>query len=215
MNYPNGPYGQGSPGQQPGYPQQPQGYPPQPGYPQQPPGYPPQPGYPQQPGYPYQQPPWPAPAPSGVTAIIAGVLAGLGGLANVVGGVLAAIGLSVMIGDSPYGTDAWTGLIASVMLNIVAGVVLSIGTVLLFLRKTAGRWLVTVGCAVSIVSSMIALAMPTTVAEYTISGRGADMVGLLFPIATLVLLWLPATSAWLSAPRTSAPPPHHPPPYRG
>lgn len=195
MNYPYGPYGQGFPGQ---------------------PGYPQQPGYPPQPGYPGGQQPYPlaaAPhtAPSAATGIIAAVLSGLGGLANVVGGLLMAFGLTAMITESTYdaGSGAWTGLIAITMLNIVAGVLLSVGTVMLLLRKAASRWIVVAGCAVSIVSSLISLSLAATIADYQYGGKGADVVGLVFPIVTIVLALLPSTAAWIRAKQNGAPRPPH------
>jgi hypothetical protein len=197
MNYPYGPYGQG-------FPQQP-GYAPQPG-----PGYPPQPGYPgvQQP---YPLPPAPSTSPSAVTGVIAAVLAGLGGLANVLGGLLTTFGLAVMISESTYDIESgeWTGLIAITMLNIVAGVLLSAGTVMLLLRKMTSRWIVVAGCAVSIVSSFVSLSMPSTFAEYQYGGKGADVVGLVFPIATIVLALLPSTAAWIRAKQNGVPHPPH------
>lgn len=203
MNYPYGPYGQGFPGQ-PGYPQQP-------GYPGGQPPYPPQGGYPGgQPPY-YPLTPAPSAPPSAVTGIIAAVLSGLGGLVNVGCGLLAFLGLATMISESPYdiGSGEWTGVIAIVMLNIVAGVLLSVGTVMLLLRKAASRWIVVAGCAVSIVSSLISLSLPSTFAEYQYSGKGADVVGLLFPIATIVLVLLPSTAGWIQAKRNGAPHPPH------
>jgi hypothetical protein len=207
MNYPYGPYGQGFPGQ-PGYPP-PGGYPPQGGYP--PYGrYPPRPGYPggQQP---YPLTPAPSTSPSAATGVIAAVLSGLGGLANVVGGLLMAFGLAVIINESTYGigSGTWTGLIAITMLNIVAGVLLSIGTVMLLLRKRTSRWIVVAGCAVSIVSSLISLSLASTIADYQYGGRGADVVGLAFPIVTIVLALLPATAAWIGARQNGAPHPLH------
>ncbi|MGV0781117.1 hypothetical protein [Mycolicibacterium sp. XJ775] len=211
MTYPNGPYGQGLPGQ-PGYPQQPGYPPPQPGYPQQP-GYPP-PGYPQQP---YGMPPSAPVPPSGVTGIIAGVLAGLGGLANVVGGLFMAFGLSILIGEtSDAAGSAWTPLVAITGLNIVAGVLLLIGTVTLLLRKMIGRWLVAAGCSASILSTLINLTWtPSAIADYEYDrGVAADLVGVIFPIATLVLVLLPSTAAWIRAKQNPiAPQPY--PPYPG
>lgn len=205
MTYPNGPYGQGLPGQ-PGYPQQP-------GYPPQQPGYPP-PGYPQQP---YGMPPSAPVPPSGVTGIIAGVLAGLGGLANVVGGLFMAFGLSLLIGEtSDAAGSAWTPLVAITGLNIVAGVLLLIGTVTLLLRKMIGRWLVAAGCSASILSTLINLTWtPSAIADYEYDrGVAADLVGVIFPIATLVLVLLPSTAAWIRAKQNPiAPQPY--PPYPG
>jgi hypothetical protein len=205
MNYPYGPYGQGFPGQ-PGYPPPlGPGFPPPPG-----PSYPPPLGYPggQQP---YPLPPAPNTSPSAVTGVIAAVLAGLGGVGNVVGGLVMAFGLAVMISESTYDVDTgeWTGLTAITMLNIVAGVLLSVGTVMLLFRKMTSRWIVVAGCAVSIVSTFISLAMPSTFAEYQYSGKGADVVGLIFPIATIVLVLLPSTAAWIRAKQNGAPPPPH------
>lgn len=203
MNYPNGPHGQGFPGQQPVPPPQ-WAYSQQPYGPPQPYGYPPAP---------------PAAAPNGATGIIAGVLAGLGGLANIVGGIFMAIGLAAIgsddssLGESVY----WTPIIAIAVLNIVAGLLLAAGTVMLLLRKMIGRWLVVAGCAVSIVSSLISLGISSAVAAYTSTGKATDVVGLIFPIATLVLVLVPSTTAWINAKRTSAPPQHYPPqpPYPG
>lgn len=211
MTYPNGPYGHGVPGQ-PSYPQQP-GYPQQPAYAPQP-GYP-QPGYPQQP---YGLPPVPPPAPGGATGIIAGVLAGLGCLANLVGGSFMAFGLSILIGESSDATaSGWGALIAITALNILAGLLLLIGTVTLLLRKMIGRWLVVAGCAVSILSTLVNLTLtPSTIAGYEYDrGVGADLVGGIFPIVTLVLALLPSTAAWIRARQNPiAPQPHPPhPPY--
>jgi hypothetical protein len=155
--------------------------------------------------------PAPGTSPSAVTGVIAAVLSGLGGLANVVGGLLATFGLSVMISESTYdvGSGEWTGLIAITMLNIVAGVLLSVGTVMLLLRKSASRWIVVAGCAVSIVSSLISLSLASTFAEYQYSGKGADAVGLVFPIVTIVLALLPSTAAWIRAKQNGAPRPPH------
>ncbi|MHC9292438.1 hypothetical protein ACRCUN_08195 [Mycobacterium sp. LTG2003] len=218
MNYPYGPYGQGFPGQQPGHPQQP-GYPQQqPGYPQQ--GYPPQAGYPG--GYQYQYQPVPRSSPSGGTAITAIVLAGLGGVANFFGGLLMAFGLATIMEDATFQntsavTDgAWTALIAIVMLNIVCGLLLLVGTVMLMLRKMVGRWLVVAGCTVSGLSVLISLTLvASTIGDYEYSrGAGSDLVGLLFAIATLVLVLLPSTTAWIQANRNPVPPQYYPP-YQG
>lgn len=203
MNSPYGPYGQGTPWQQPGPPQQPV-YPPQ-GYPPQ--AYPP-PGYPQ-PGYPYP-PPQPAP-PSGVTAIIAIVLAGLGGVANFFGGLLMAFSLAVIMADatgagsSAVNDSAWTPLVAVAMLNVLCGVLLLAGTVMLLLRKMTGRWIVIAGCVTNLLSTIVAAGLvPSNIGEYEYNRSvGPDAVGLVFAIATVVLVLLPSTAAWLQAKRSS------------
>ncbi|MGV0743476.1 hypothetical protein [Mycolicibacterium sp. XJ870] len=225
MTYPNGPYGQGIP-EQPGY--QPPAYPQQPGYPggQQPgypqhPGYPPHPGYPQ-PGYPPQpyglQPPQSA-SPSGVSGITAGVLAGLGGFANFFGGLLMAFGLAAIMGEStlessPAVTDGgWTWLVAVVMLNVVCGLLLLIGALMLLLRNIIGRGLVIAGCSVFILSTLINfMLVPSTIGDYEYDrGTGPDLVGLMFAITTLVLALVPSTTAWIQAKRNPVAPQYYPP----
>lgn len=170
MTYSNGPYGQGFPGQY-GYPQQPYGMPPAP--------------------------------PGGVTGIVAGVLAGLGGLANVVGGLAMAYGVSLLIGGSSdvasSAAGVGTALIAMTALNIVAGLLLLVGTVTLLLRKMIGRWLVAAGCSTSTVSGLISLALPVLVADFWYQSTARDVVALIFPTVTLVLVLLPSTAAWIQA----------------
>ena len=160
MNYPYGPYGQGVPGQpgqpqQPGFPQQ-QGFPP-PGYPQQP-SYPQQPGFPQQqgfppPGYPqqggFQHQPYglPSPEPSGVTGIIAAVLAALGAVSGLGGGVLAVIGLAAAGTEASLSGGMYAALIVAILFNFVFGLIIAVGAVLLVQRKMLGRWLVVGACA--------------------------------------------------------------------
>ncbi|OKH84313.1 hypothetical protein EB75_05225 [Mycobacterium sp. ST-F2] len=216
MTYPQGPYGQGFPGQ-PGPPQQP-GYP---GYPQQ--GYPPQPvyqqGYPQPGAYPGGFPPPPTPAaPSGGTAVTAGVLALLGGLTHFFGGSAQALGLSAMMRESA--TDSgWGSLIAITTLNIISGAFLLAGALTLLMRKPVGRWLITAGCGISILSALINFTLtPDSIGDYSYSrGIGADMVGVLFAIATIVLALVPSTTAWIQAKRNPVAPQYFPqyPPYQG
>jgi len=200
VNYPHGPYGQGFPGQQPGYPPpQQQGYPPQ------------QPGYPPHGGYQYQ--PVPPPAPSGVTGIIAAVLSGLGALANLgagLFGLLAMIGLGALANEPSYANSsdgvggAFVMLLFVVLLGIGAGLLLAAGTVTLLLRKMIGRWLIVGGCALTIVGSLISFGIAAAVtAPYGAysGGNGFAILGLIFPIATLVLVLLPPTTAWINAKR--------------
>ena len=213
MNYPQGPYGQEQPRHHPGYPPH-QGYPPQqPGYPaqqaypQQPPGYPAQPGYQPYGGYPY---PGAAPAkPSSATGITAVVLAGLGALSNLGAGALALlglVGLSALSADSAYAnassaaSGAFAVLIFVVLLGIAAGILLAGGTVTLLQRKMIGRWLVVGGCALTLIQSLISFSLAAAVAgPYGSFGGGNffSILGLVFPIATLVLVLLPSTTAWI------------------
>ena len=207
MNYPNGPYGQGYPGQ-PGYPQQ------QPNYQQQ--------GYPQQPGYPgaYQYQPMQPASPGGGTAITAIVLAGLGTLANLGGGLLGLIGLIALSNDSAFESvsdvsgGVFAVLILGVFASIVAGLLLLGGTITLMQRKMIGRWLVVSGCAITMLGSLLNLGLSAAVmARYETygGGNGYAVLGLIFPIATLVLVLLPSTTAWIQAKRNPIAPQYYPP----
>ncbi|QRY52721.1 hypothetical protein [Mycolicibacterium septicum] len=230
MTYPSGPYGQGFP-EQPGYGQQP-GYPQQPGYGQQP-GYQPQPGYPAQSGHPqpwypgayqpYGSAPAPSTSPSGGTAITTAVLAGLGALATLGGGILGLIGLAALNSDSTYSTsDVLSGgacalLVIVMLVNIVSGLLLLPGTVMLLQRKMIGRWLIVGGCALTILNSLLSLGLSAAVtARYESYGGGSafEFLSLVFPIATLVLAMLPSTTAWIKA-RPNPVAPQFYPPYPG
>ena len=207
MTYPQGPYGQGIPGQ-PGYPQHP-------GYPQ---GYPAQPVYPQPGGYPGGFPPMPAAAPGGGTAITAGVLALLGGLTHFFGGVAQALGLSAMMHDSAADVG-WGSLITIVTLNIIAGALMLPGALTLLLRKQVGRWLIAAGSGISILSALINItSTPDSFGEYSYSrGIGGDVVGIFFAIATIALARVPSTTTWLAAKKYPIAPQYFPPypPYQG
>jgi hypothetical protein len=80
---------------------------------------------------------------------------------------------------------------------------------MLLLRKMTSRWIVVAGCAVSIVSSLISLSLASTIADYQYGGTGADVVGLVFPIVTIVLALLPSTAAWIRAKQNGSPHPPH------
>lgn len=213
MSYPNGPYGQGFPGQPPGYQQQP-------AYPQQPANYQ---GYPQQPGYPGGYPPQQPPAPpSSTTGIFAGVLAGLGAVANLGGGLLGLIGLIAVSGDSTFrSSSALSGgvfalLIIVTLLGVACGLILLAGSVMLLQRKMTGRWLVIGGCALTIVGSLVNLGVNAAVTagyEYY-GGNGFAVLGLIFPVATIVLTLLPSTTAWIQAKPNPVTAPYYPP-YQG
>lgn len=190
----------------------------------------PQPGvYPGQPAAPAQ--------PTGGTAITAGVLAALGGLLSL---GITAVSLFFLIAiatigsqfkpsdyeflDSIFGVLA-IGMIALVIIALVLGMLLSAllitGAVLLFRRKMLGRWLVVSGCAVAIVSNLMTAVFTTAVTSddwYSPEGVVSALLGLAFPIVTMVLTLLPSTAAWIRAGRNPAAPQHFPqyqPPYQG
>lgn len=186
MTSPHGPHGQGSGGQQPSYP----------------PGFAP---------YPFRQP-VPRPAPSAVTAIIAALLAGLAALACLSGGLLGILGLAgfgVLEADSRVRTSVGIAgsllpvLILGILLNVVAGILLAAGTVKLARRKISGRRLVVGGSALTLGGTLLSLGYVTVATPYSsLGGSGFALLGLVVPIATLVMVSLPPTTAWLRARRT-------------
>ena len=193
------------------------------------------PQYPQPGAYPV--PPAAPAQPRGGTAITAGVLAALGGLLSL--GitavslffliVIASIGSNfdrsdVEFLDSIFGVLA-IGLVAVVIIGLVLGIVLSAllitGAVLLFRRRMLGRWLVVSGCAVAIVSNLMTSVFTTAVTSddwYSPEGVVSALLGLAFPIITMVLALLPSTTAWIRAEQGRAVPQHfpqYPPSYQG
>ena len=193
------------------------------------------PQYPQPGAYPV--PPAAPAQPRGGTAITAGVLAALGGLLSL--GitavslffliVIASIGSNfdrsdVEFLDSIFGVLA-IGLVAVVIIALVLGTLLSVlliaGAVLLFRRKMLGRWLVVSGCAVAIVSNLMTSVFTTAVTSddwYSPEGVVSALLGLAFPIITMVLALLPSTTAWIRAEQNRAAPqyfPQYPPSYQG
>jgi hypothetical protein len=213
--HPSQPFpGQQPEGQQayPGHPSQPfpgqppQAYPGQQPYPAPSGGFPAQP-YPGQPPYPaagYPPAPYPAPGygmppkPNGATAIIAGILAVLGGLLNLIGLIGGIVTLA-----SP-GFPLWMALLALVQSFLLAGTLLP-GGILLFLRKPAGRMLTIVGSGLAILLAVVSVAMSAAGLWYYSSGfggmyAGAAFVGLLTVLvpagATLVLAIVKPTARW-------------------
>ena len=211
MTFSSGPNDQGFP-EQPGFSQQPS-------FGVQPPVFSHQSGY-GQPGYPGSPQPTPPRGPSGATAIIAGILALLGGLFGILFGALS---VAVMVGDHKF--DAM-GVVFS-LFGIAFGLVLFSGAILLWRRKMTGRWFIVGGCAVAILLGLLAFA------ELFIGISGAPtreagayvmlaVVGFVFPIATLVLVLLQSTTKWISAtqrPQNPAPQGYSPfqgfPPHQG
>jgi hypothetical protein len=193
------------------------------------------PQYPQPGAYPV--PPAAPAQPSGGTAITAGVLAALGGLLSL---GITAVSLFLLIAitsigsnfdrsdveflDSIFGILA-IGMVAVVIIGLVLGTLLSVllisGAVLLFRRKMLGRWLVVSGCAVATVSNLLTSVFTTAVTSdhwYSPESVVSALLGLAFPIITMVLALLPSTTAWIRAEPTHTAPqyfPQYPPPYQG
>lgn len=223
------------------YPQQPEQYPGQPGqYPGQPGQYPAQPGQyqgqvpggmPPQYGQYGQMPPMPQMSPypvgndqsmmsppSGGTAITAGVLAILGALWAI---VTAIVNLSIagQAGGSPIAWVVWMQGIAFAVEVLTLGP----GSIMLLTRRSAGQWLVAIGCALHIVQGIVGVIAIVSIGHVgSVQLSGPAMVGgtfvgtvlvLLPAIATLILVLLPQTGRWCAwrrrpaAPIAYAPPP--------
>ncbi|MFF0147689.1 hypothetical protein ATK36_4551 [Amycolatopsis sulphurea] len=160
--------------------------------------------YGQMPGpYPQQQyPPYPGvmqPRPNGATAIIAGVLAAVGGAAALFG----AIGGAVLLG---HRGGLGYGLLALIV-NLALAVLLIFGATTLFLHKPAGRLCVIAGCglaiAYSITSAVLVSAGVSSLrggSELIGFGIAGALVALIPPVATLVLALVKPTVDWVSQP---------------
>ncbi|MBB4688455.1 hypothetical protein [Amycolatopsis jiangsuensis] len=161
--------------------------------------------YPQQP-YGQQQQPYPAypggpgalqPKPSGATAIIAGVLAILGGLFALFG----VVGGAILLGHSG---GVGPGLVALIV-NLAQAGLLLYGAVALFMHKPAGRLCVLIGSGLAIAVSVVSVVLITVGvsavgggAEVIGAGIAGALVGLIPPIATLVLALVKPTVEWVS-----------------
>ncbi|OXM60598.1 hypothetical protein [Amycolatopsis vastitatis] len=205
MTYPQHP---GQPGPQQPYP----GYAPQQPYPGQQPYPAPSGGFPAQPypGQPYPPGPYPAPGygmqpprPNGATAIIAGVLAVLGGLLYLIGLIGGVVTLA-----SP-GFPLWMSLLALIQNIVLAGTLLP-GGILLFLRKPMGRVLTIIGSGLAILLSLVSVVMSAAGLWYYSGGlggmyAGAAFVGMLTVVvpagATLVLAIVKPSARWCGASR--------------
>jgi hypothetical protein len=173
------------PGQQP-YPAPSGGFPAQ-QYPGQPPYPPPSGGFPQQ----YPQAPYPAPGygmqppkPSGATAIIAGVLAVLGGLLYLVGLVGSVVALATS------GSVYWQYFLYLVQDLLLAGTLLP-GGILLFLRKPIGRLLTIIGSGLAILVTLVSVVLGAIGLRY-LSGGGVGGVYLGGALFGLLLVLIPA-----------------------
>ncbi|MET8653656.1 hypothetical protein [Nocardia aurea] len=195
--------------------------------------------------YPRSYGPYPggntASAPSGATAIIAGMSACLGVLGNLGGGLVllvigvarggvefAGIDLLDLLRYRGYYTFPSVVTVVVGVGHIITAIVLAVGAIMLFSRKAAGRSLVVAGCAGTIlwrivgVIGIVRIIGPEEVG-LILGGDGA-LGSVIFPIATMVLALVPATSTWLAyrpssvqpgypqsgRPRPGFAPPHNP-----
>ncbi|MFG1790885.1 hypothetical protein [Nocardia sp. NPDC049149] len=167
------------------------------------------------PQYPGGYTPYPAyPAvgspPSGATAITAGVLAGVGAVGQLFGGalnmVVGIVDFESLIGEYDTGGvlgQSWfrTWAVVSGVVGVVTGVLLGVGTIALFNRKRFGRLLIVVGCAVAIMVGIAGFVIAQSIdssRNSTLINGGSGLFALIFPIATAILLLVPATSRWLA-----------------
>lgn len=200
MTFPNSPFGQGSP-DQPGY---------QPPYTQQP-GFPSVLG--QQPGYPGQQPrPQASGEPSGVTGIIAAILAGLGALEGAAEGSLLILNWILSTGLRNFSTKTHVLEIVATVVTCTSAVVLLAGSIMLFQRKLIGRILVVTGCSLAILGRVGSFAATSSFQNDYPGAPGSPLVlvSLIFPIATIVLTLVPSTTAWIRAKQNPVAPQPYP-----
>ncbi|WP_194832565.1 hypothetical protein [Nocardia sp. XZ_19_369] len=184
------------------------------------------------PQYPGGYNPYPAysagvPAPSGATSVTAGVLACVGSIGQLLGG-----GISLAFGFigwqlQDYDTSGlfsqdWfqTWAIVSGVLSLVIAVVLGVGAVAMFSRKSFGRLLVVVGCVTVVVAEIVGFALVSSIDGSSdglgvISGSAGSLIGLIFPVATVILALLPPTSRWLAHSPAAAIPQPYGYPYPG
>ncbi|WP_405159608.1 hypothetical protein OG203_24410 [Nocardia sp. NBC_01499] len=168
--------------------------------------------YPQYPGgyNPYPAYPTGMSAPSGATAITAGVLACVGAVGELFSG-----GISLVFGiiGGKLGEYDTTGLfsegwfqawaIATGVIGLIAAVLLGVGAVAMFTRKSFGRVLVVVGSVVVIVTDIVGPVLlhsfDTSSNRLTALSSGVgSLFSLIFPIATAILALLPVTGRWLA-----------------
>lgn len=187
-----------------GDPAQPDWTPLSPGTPDSPSGMPPYPTMPY-PSAAYPMAGFPVLAPSGGTAITAGVLAALGALWAILMCAVnfgTASAISMNPATSPVVWVVW--MQGSV--GVIELVTLGAGSIMLFMRKSVARWLVAGGSAVHILQGIIGFS-GLLAAGLIGSGRvssGAMFGGSIFgvvsvlspAIATLILVLLPQTARW-------------------
>jgi hypothetical protein len=149
----------------------------------------------------------PGVSPSGVTAIITAVLAGVGALLTLGNGIAGLTALASLAGDSGLRTLALRTpgplalTVLATLLSVTCGLLLLAGTVALVRRKMIGRRLIVIGCALIVLGSLISLGLNlAATARYGTFGiSGLAALSLVLPIATLVVALLPSTKAWIQA----------------
>ncbi|MFI9405709.1 hypothetical protein [Nocardia sp. NPDC052316] len=184
------------------------------------------------PQYPGGYNPYPAysagvPAPSGATAVTAGVLACIGSIGQLLGG-----GISLAFGligwqlqdydTSGLFSQDWfqTWAIVSGVLSLVTAVVLGVGAVAMFSRRSFGRLLVVVGCVTVVVAQLVGFVLVRSIDGSSdglgvISDDAGSLIGLIFPVATAVLALIPPTTRWLAYSPAAAVPRQYGYPYPG
>jgi hypothetical protein len=123
------------------------------------------------------------PKPSGATAIIAGVLAVLGGLLYLLG----LIGTVVVLVNVGFGY--WQSILNLVEVLLLVATLLP-GGILLFLRKPAGRLLTIIGSGLAILVTVLSVALDAAGVWHLSSGVGGMYLG--GAIVGLVLVLVPA-----------------------
>lgn len=143
------------------------------------------PGQAHHPGYAMQPP-----KPSGATAIIAGVLAVLGGLFSLVGLI------SVVAGLAEFGFVLWLNVLILVQNVLLTGTLLP-GGILLFLRKPVGRVLTIIGSVLAILTELVSVLLDVAgVWDYGFAYFGTYFGGAVVAVATSVI---PATATLVLA----------------
>lgn len=190
-------------------PGRPSGYPPpQPpatGAQPVPPGYPPQQPYPQPP-YPRQPYPGQSAGPGGGTAITASILLSLG----CVGILLSLYSTIRYFAISHYVPGL---ILVQDIVATLAGILVIVATIMIWARQPVGRLLAIIGLSVILALDVYNFARP--VFWHLVAFQPIGLLEIALNVASLVLVCLPSTGAYLKARRTppSAPvPPAYPPP---
>jgi hypothetical protein len=162
------------------------------------------------------------PSPSVATTIIAGVFAILSGLyqgfqAFVYGMIIAVT--SPLASESFGDTDFIFTLLTSLTVgSALAAILLIVGAILLLVRRLFGRWLVAIGCALTIVISVVPVVLTRIWLDDVYSGVGADLhsiyagmdsflvvsmiLWIAVPVVIVVLAFLPSTRRYCTTPKS-------------